>query len=176
MCIERHGEALVVREGAHRLRWSRTPQGFMLAGLWPDRAERDFVMRHVESSRPLLVVFDREKPIVSALCEELGRIPAGLTVVDEDGDIVDLEVPSLDWLPQPLRERGQRFASWAAEEEASTPMHLLPSILVEPEAATVAHVRFASRTRVSPMLGRELLDAVLSDLFAAPSFPLWASA
>lgn len=168
MSIEQRGGALVVREGVHRLRWNRSHRGFTLAGLWPEPAERDFVSRQIEASRPLLVLFDREMPVVSVLSDELDQLPPGLTVLADDRGVVDLEVPMLDWLPQPLRERGLRFAARAAATEAATPVHQLPPLLVETGAVAQAQVRFARRTRTPAVVNSEFLDAAVSDLFGSP--------
>src|SRR5918911_538115 len=109
-------DVLIVREGRHRLRWGRRGNGWILDGVWPDERELALVNRRLDRRLPLLVVFDYESPAVVAMREEVCPVPARATVrADGDGDMLEVEVTPLDWLPSSLQARGEAFAAHAAE-------------------------------------------------------------
>jgi hypothetical protein len=166
MCMEMRGDAVVVFEGSRRLQWERAGAAWRLAGLWPTEPERELLNHHLEAGRPLLVVLDREPPVVSALAEEVPRIPDGLLIRGYEAEVLDLEVPALDWLPEPMRSRGTTFAVQAAADERAMPLHTLPPLLVDPAPPGTA-VRFGMRTATCRALSDRLLDSTLRDLFAA---------
>jgi hypothetical protein len=102
---------LVVFEGPRRLLWERrSPACWRPARLWPDEAERAAVLARIERNEPVLVVLEQVPCSVPLLEEEVDRTPAQLTrlLTDESGPAVS--IPALDWLPDPWRRRGARFA------------------------------------------------------------------
>jgi hypothetical protein len=168
MCIEIRGDVLVVLEGAGRLRWEGSGATWRLAGLWPTAADREMLDDHLDRGRPLLVVLDRGPAVVCALVEEVPRVPEGVLIRGYEGEVLDLEVPTLDWLPEPMRSRGVAFADQAALDERDMPRHAVPPLLVD-SAPPDSQVRFARRTATCRTLSSRLLDSVLAELFDARS-------
>ena len=169
MCVEMRGEALVVAEGTDRLRWVGAGASWRLIGVWPSAGDRELVDRQLRAGRPLLVVLDREPAVVSALAQEVPLLPEGVVVRGYEAEVFDLEVPALDWLPEPLRRRGAAFADRARADERRAPRHTVPPVIVD-TAACDSPVRFALRTRSCPRLTGSLLDPLLKELF-----PAWSS-
>ncbi|MFI9024662.1 hypothetical protein [Streptomyces sp. NPDC053560] len=104
---------------------------------------------------------------------ELDRAPADLAALATgDGDLLDLRVPALTWLPAELRQRGTEFWRATGARTADVPPALLPPLLLDGagEAADGSrgahpHVRFARRSRPSALTPRHLAAA------AAHAFP-----
>lgn len=160
-------EVLVVLEGAPRLRWSATGRGWLLTGLWPEPHDRDALERQLDDELPVLVVLDHAAPVVTALREELRRLPPGVTVRgSDDDDVVDLVVPLLDWLPQPLRRCGREFASQARQRIDTTRHSSLPPLIFDHGRG--AHpVRFAQRTPTCWRLDDSMLHSAAATVFPA---------
>ncbi|MGL5824856.1 MAG: hypothetical protein ACRCYU_08565 [Nocardioides sp.] len=156
---------LVVHEGAHRLRWHTVaPDRWQLIGLWPDQADVDRLLSRVQRGEPVLVVLSMESPVVTVYEHEIRTHLDGFAAVEADNDIVELTVPCLEWLPEPLRARGLLFAEQANAVAASTPIALLPPLMVD-DLEHDGGLRFALRTR-TPLSSHRFAD-VACHLFAS---------
>jgi hypothetical protein len=82
------------------------------------------------------------------LAEEFAQARSALRALASDwsGEVVDVAIPALDWLPATLRARGLHFLERTDEQVAATPRGLTPPLIVE-EADTVSNVRFVRATR-----------------------------
>jgi hypothetical protein len=162
-----HPPALIVLEGADRVRWRLEPSGNRTAvGVWPDTEESTALHRHLAECRPLLVVLDAPVTDVCVFRDELRDAPPAVTAramgVD---DPFDLRVPALDWLPEPYRTRGLNFWDQTESLLAAQPSALLPRLLLDtPHTTAGRHVRFARRSpraRVTP----DELGPIVAHLF-----------
>ncbi|MGI5467478.1 hypothetical protein [Streptomyces sp. CA-132043] len=180
---------LIIFEGAARIRWAVDGTGdWTPVALWPGAREADEVAERLERRQPLLVVLDElDTPhgidaragddglgaTVPVWRAELDRAPADLAALATgDGDLLDLRVPALTWLPPELRQRGTEFWRAAGARTADVPPALLPPLLLDGagEAADGPrgghpHVRFARRSRTPALTPRHLAAA------AAHAFP-----
>ena len=159
MCTQETHGVLVVVEGARRLVWGRTGSSWQLTGCWPSRSERDALLARLDEHRPVLVVVEPGSEVVPALAEEVDVLPESVRVLARDGDVLDLEVAAFDWLPEAVRERGERFVAQAVATVRSTPLTVLPALLTEPLEGATGGVRFAVRTRACRDLSAQLVDA-----------------
>ena len=144
MCTDMINGVLVVREGARRLRWRhevrrepspRQPDDWVIGDLWPDGEARNDLARRLAEGGPILVVLDRESPVVTLPIENIPIIPAGAVVDESDGDMITVSVPALDWLNKRYRDRGKVFAARASAIMSRTPRSLLPPFLTEPQVS-----------------------------------------
>jgi hypothetical protein len=159
-------DVMIVLEGRRRLRWSIAGDGFVLTGLWPDERELAFVNRRLDEGLPLLVVLDYEPTDVPAFENEVFDLPRGLDVRRCGGDMLELRVPVLDWLPPDLRRRGLTFAGYAASTIEATRACDLPPLLFD-DAAQGEQVRFAQRTRTCLRVTDQLLREAAASAFEA---------
>jgi hypothetical protein len=157
-------DVMIVLEGRRRLRWSIAGDSFVLTGLWPDERELANVNRHLDAGRPLLVVLDYEPVDVPAFENEVFDLPPGLDIRRCGGDMLELRVPLLNWLPVDLRRRGLTFAGHAASAMDATPACDLPQLLFD-EAARGEQIRFAQRTRSCPRITDQLLREAAASAF-----------
>jgi hypothetical protein len=143
-------DVMIVLEGRRRLRWSIAGDGFVLTG----------------EGLPLLVVLDYEPTDVPAFENEVFDLPRGLDVRRCGGDMLELRVPVLDWLPPDLRRRGLTFAGYAASTIEATRACDLPPLLFD-DAAQGEQVRFAQRTRTCLRVTDQLLREAAASAFEA---------
>jgi hypothetical protein len=145
-----HGDVLTVFEGARRLSWRRdlftewTP-----VGLWPDQHASARLRRHLADAKPLLVVVERPETTVTLLAEQYEAAApevAALAGGDVSGEIVDIRLPALDWLPDDLRRRGIEFLRRSTAQVAATPAALRPPVRLEDPDAAAPNVRFVHRS------------------------------
>jgi hypothetical protein len=167
--VLRHDGVTVVVEGSARIRWRRVAAArWAPAALWPSTDESAEVLSGVRRGDPLLVVFDEAPAKVPVLAEELALAPPAVASLacDTSGEVVDLHVPPLDWLPEELRHRGLRFLHTSTQAASRTPCPLRPPLMLDEPAADLPNLRFAVRL---PCRGwaRTDLVAVASHLFGA---------
>ncbi|HEX8095281.1 MAG TPA: hypothetical protein VF542_15750, partial [Jatrophihabitans sp.] len=94
---------LIVHEGEERLRWCGSAADWQLVGLWPDAADQRELDACLAEGKPLLILLG-SKAVVPLWRSEL-RIPEALfQEVRADGDLLEVTVPFLEWLPEHLRE------------------------------------------------------------------------
>jgi hypothetical protein len=146
----RCGGALVVYDGPRRLIWNKVGVArWMPCRLWPDSSEAAEVTEVLRRGDPLLVILDRRPEPVHVLVEELAGAPPEVTdlVSSVAGEVAELEVPRLSWLPDHLAQRGQRFLQQVVVEVAHTPPLLLPSLIVQAPGSTPDAVWFGLQVR-----------------------------
>jgi len=174
MCTTTVNGVLVVHEGIRRLRWAHELEGhppplharqWQIAGLWPDRTTGRSIRARLDSGEPVLVVLDRELPVVELPVEHVRCLPPGVAAeLDRDAGVVTLEVPVLDWLDPDERARGRAFAEGVRRTIDRTPRFLLPPLVLEsPRDDDVGALTFAYRTG-SGGLSSSLLAAVVAHL------------
>jgi hypothetical protein len=145
----RCGGALVVYDGPRRLIWNQISAArWTPSRLWPDRTEAAAVSETVRRGDPLLIILDRRPEPVHALVEELVGAPPEVTalVSSAEGEVAELHIPPLCWLPDHLAQRGQHFLRNVTAEIAHTPPLLLPALILQPPGTTDA-VWFGLRVR-----------------------------
>ncbi|MEV6699353.1 hypothetical protein AB0M68_19650 [Streptomyces sp. NPDC051453] len=152
----RFGDVLVVIDGPRRLRWSGPQDGSATpVELWPDATQRQDIEHHLHRKAPLLAIVDHDRGPVPLFAEEITTATAELApLIWDEGDIAALDIPLLDWLPAPLRARGEAFLDRARAQRAATPRPLLPDLIVEDHADSPA--RIALRTSARPLAEHEL--------------------
>ncbi|MFI5591259.1 hypothetical protein ACIA5G_39835 [Amycolatopsis sp. NPDC051758] len=168
----RHGDILIVAEGAARLSWARTSVAtWRPIGLWPSRDEQAAIAAHVDAGAPLLVVLAEMPTIVPILPEELIDAPQDLVKLAEfTGYVGELEIPFLGWLPPQLRARGRQFFEGSRAMLTATPRELRSPLLLEtPPASDLAHVRFARWLRSGHPPVDDLIPAADRIFFGGPS-------
>jgi hypothetical protein len=146
----RCGGALVVYDGPHRLIWNRISAArWTPTRLWPNRTEAAVVTESMSRGDPLLIILDRRTEPIHVLVEELATAPREVTdlVCSVAGDVAELRIPRLCWLPDHLVERGQRFLQDVAATVARSPRLLLPSLILEERDNTPDTVWFGLRVR-----------------------------
>jgi hypothetical protein len=140
------GEVMVVIEGPARVSWRQTRgTQWRPTGLWPTATQRAEVLDRLDRGAPLLVVLDDVPATVSLLAEEFAYAPPPLAALAEDvrGEVVDLQIPLLDWLPDELRRRGLRFLHASTETASRTPVPLRPALVLDEPPSAMPNVRFA---------------------------------
>ncbi len=168
----RHGDILIVAEGAARLSWTRTSAAtWRPIGLWPSDDEQAAIAAHVDAGEPLLVVLAEMPTIVPVLPEELIDAPQDLIKLAEfTGYLGELTIPFLGWLPPELRARGQRFFEDSKSTLTVTPREVRSPLLLEtPPAGELAHVRFARWLRSGHPPVDDLIPAADHIFFGGPS-------
>ncbi|WP_405584598.1 hypothetical protein [Streptomyces sp. NBC_01190] len=179
----RCGNTLVVFDGSRRLVWSASSTtNYTPVALWPTPEQAAEVLDHLAGGGNLLVMVEEETTTVPMYAEEAARMPAELTErisLTSDGVLSELQIPALDWLPEPLRQRGLRFLRDSARRLAHYPDLLLPPLLMEepgtePESADTldsadTNVRFARRRTVRPY-SDDRLAPVSDHLFPSLSY------
>ncbi len=174
------GDVLVVFEGVRRVVWRHrllpvgvpgtpTSSDWVLASVWPDASEQRRVEAHLGAGDPLLVVLDSEPVVISVPAENVTELPAGLPPPPAGADIIDVEIPALDWLPEHLCRRGLAFARHAQARIAAVPDFLRPAVVIDPgddgpgngAGAGTEHVRYVYRTgvrTVPPAMLRRIVE------------------
>ncbi|GAA3837893.1 hypothetical protein GCM10022243_00470 [Saccharothrix violaceirubra] len=158
-----HDDFLIVVEGPARLTWCRTGSArWRPTGLWPTPAQQADVCDRIRRGSPLLVVLD-EPTAIPLLAEEIADAPPELAALAEfAGDVGELRIPFLGWLPPDLAERGRRFLRCG---RPSRPDVLVPPLVVDAPDPDVPHVRFARWSRRVPN-PTEALVAAATHLFS----------
>ncbi|MEU9196358.1 hypothetical protein [Streptomyces hundungensis] len=161
--------ALVVFEGAPRVRWSwKSAACWTPVGLWPEPGDRAEVRERLRDGEPVLIVFAEREGGVPVTREELSGAPDAirrLARMDDAEDLGELLVPPLDWLPQDMRRRGLRFFEQSSAEIAGTPRAIRGPVLLEPAPKDHRQLRFARATGPSGCLERDL-PALVEHAFA----------
>lgn len=148
----RDGDLTVVLDGAERLQWSnRGPGEWKLCGLWPTCEEQRALLQRLAAGLPLLVILEQLPATVSVYPQEVATELERFESVIESDPLMELAVPVLDWLPEPLVTRGRSFVAGADELVRTTAKALLPELIMD-DGCGDANLRFARRTArpVSP--------------------------
>jgi hypothetical protein len=162
------GDALIVFEGARRIRWRRSERSSHASVvLWPDPLEALEVRRRLERGWPILVILGGPQAEAALLTEQYAQAPPALAAVARTiaTDMTGMPVPALDWLPVGLRNRGLRFLRASSERVHRTPAPLCPSLQLDERDLTVPHVRFAHVVRESAQSERDL-ELVVAHAFS----------
>jgi hypothetical protein len=141
----RSGNTTVVFEGPRRLVWRRVGStGWVPTALWPSPEQAAELITEMGRGGRLLVVLEPGPHTVAVLAEELAAAPAPVRQLAEQPgeDPAELIVPTLNWLPADLRERGLRFRAECASLLDRYPPALLPRLLVEQPANPDCPIRF----------------------------------
>lgn len=154
-------DVLIVIEGSARLTWCRTDSMlWRLVGMWPTPQQQAEVAAKLDRGAPLLVVLTDVATAVPLLVEEFADVPADLSVLAEfTGDVGELHVPFLNWLPVGLRDRGRQFLDHSEKLRKDLPRVLLPPLFVEQVGQDGLPVRFARWLRSGRPSLQELVDA-----------------
>ncbi len=155
-------DVAVVFDDRSRIRWSRAPGGgWTLAERWPNAEEFAAIEQHRAAGGCTLVITDGEPITVNALPSEL---PPTSTPNDIDRGLVELHIEHFDWLPEPVRRRGESFLATQARQWSSRPSLLRPPVTVdasdEREVFEPGLVTFAL---LAPGVSRHRLDRELVD-------------
>jgi hypothetical protein len=138
-------------------------------GIWPDENQLAMVREHIEKERPLLVLLDEAHSRVPMLRQELQAAPCHLldslraTGADKtvDDEVVELQLPFLDWLPDTHRDRAARFLRDSDATLSRTPVALLPPLMTEETYDGLPpSPRFARRLLPSALTAGRLAAAV----------------
>jgi hypothetical protein len=159
----RCGEALVVYDGPRRLIWNQISTArWTPSRLWPDSSEIAAVGAAVSRGEPLLIILDRRPEPVHVLLGELAGAPPEITelVSSAEGEVAELQVPRLSWLPDHLAQRGQHFLQNVTAEIAPTPPLLLPALILQPPGTTADSVWFGLRVRSASWSVDEVMAVV----------------
>ncbi|MEU6283407.1 hypothetical protein [Streptomyces sp. NPDC047028] len=145
------GNALVVFEGAPRLKWQwQSLTQWTPTGLWPSPEELREITARFDRGDPVLIVLGEREAGVTVTQEEMSQAPPELrslaTFSEGTGGIGELRIPQLDWLPEDLRARGLRFFDDSDLVIARTPAPLRPPLLLDEPAPYDAQVRFVRQT------------------------------
>jgi len=154
------GDTFVVFEGPRRLIWERrAPDRWRPVRLWPDEPEKAAITARIKRGKPVVVVLEELPCSVPLLGEEAALVPPALERLVTGGHENPVaNVPSLDWLPERERERGERFARRSREMIAANPKLLLSSYVIDPQgSAPPETVRFAVRTGARSQVNAELV-------------------
>lgn len=152
-------------------------------GIWPDENQLAMVREHIEKERPLLVLLDEAHSRVPMLRQELQATPCHLldsltaTGSDKlpDDEVVELQLPFLDWLPDAHRNRAARFLKDSEATLSRTPVALLPPLMTEETYDGVPpSPRFARRLLPNALTAGRLAAAV-EHLFAQGRQPCAAA-
>ena len=162
------GDVLIIFEGAARVAWRRSGLSrWRPTGLWPDPAQRIELLDRLSSNRGVLVLLESGPPTVAMLSDEFAGASEAirsLAMADNQGDPVTLRIPLMDWLPEPLRERGLAFHRQTVDASRTFPRALLPAILLERVDPQCKHLRFG--LQVAPSSSGEL-EAAAHHAFAS---------
>lgn len=138
-------------------------------GIWPDENQLAMVREHIEKERPLLVLLEEAHSRVPMLRQELQAAPCHLldsltaTGPDKpvDDEVVELQLPFLDWLPDAHRDRAARFLRDSDAALSRTPVALLPPLLTEESHDGLPRSpRFARRLLPNALTAGRLAAAV----------------
>lgn len=160
------GAIVVVFDGNARLRWEMRANGERcLQELWPSDVDRAELLQHLESGGALLVVLERDPVVLAVYPHEIVTGLDRFETVTSMSGLVELELPVLEWMPEPLRSRGMIFVDQTDEIMRSTPEALLPTLIVE-STTDECQVRFARRVgrSVSARACREAAEHIFATL------------
>jgi hypothetical protein len=144
--VLRDGDLTVVLDGVERLIWSQAgPHEWSLRGLWPSSEQREALLRRLVDGHPLLVVLGPGQATVSVYRSEVATGLDQFASVIEADPLLELGVPVLDWLPEPLAAHGRDFLSRTDELVRATAGALLPPLIMDSQVID-ANLRFARRT------------------------------
>lgn len=144
--VLRDGDITVVLDGVARLRWSQQGHDeWLLCGLWPTSEEREALLERLVAGHPLLVILGLGTATVSVYRREVATELERFESVVEADPLLELTVPVLDWLPEPLAAHGRDFVARTDELVRTTAEALLPSLIMDVGVAD-ANVLFARRT------------------------------
>ncbi|MEU6256946.1 hypothetical protein [Streptomyces sp. NPDC047043] len=137
-------------------------------GIWPDENQLAMVREHIERERPLLVLLDEAHSRIPMLRQELQAAPChllhSLTAGPDqmvDDEVVELQLPFLDWLPDAHRDRAARFLKDSDAALSRTPVALLPPLLAEEtHDGLPTSPRFARRVLPNALTAGRLAAAV----------------
>jgi hypothetical protein len=115
------------------------------------------VLQHLVAGHPLLVVLEQGPATVSVYRHEVTADLDRFESVIESGPLLELAVPVLDWLPEPLATQGRNFVACADELVRTTAKALLPALIMD-DGDGAANLRFARRT-TRPVSAPGCLDA-----------------
>jgi hypothetical protein len=162
------GDALVVFDGPRRLAWrSISPAHWSPVALWPDANQAARVNEHLNSGGSVLIMVEGEQTSIPMYATEAARAPGALAAhTTIDGELAEIRISALDWLPDALRERGRRFLAETARFMEAEPDLLLPQLVVEQSGAEPCNLRFA-RLRTPRPYTDERLSSVLDHLFSS---------
>lgn len=168
----------MVFDGPRRLQWSATyPAQFTPVALWPTPAQAAHVLDHLRLGGNVLILLEEERITIPMYAEEAVRIPAELAsrvTVTSDGPLSEIRFTAMDWLPPPLRQRGQQFLKDAARILHQRPGLLLPHLITEEPGREPSRLRFA-RTHTARSLTDSRLLSAADHIFTAPAIPAGAS-
>jgi hypothetical protein len=170
----RCGAVVVVFDGLDRLQWKRITAGRRTpSGIWPNDSEAAEIAEVLERGEPLLVILDQSADPVPVLVEELRSAPSTVTdlVSTVEGDVAELRIPRLDWLPDQLRERGHRFLHQVSRDLARRPALLTPPLVLDEDGDRTT-VRFGLRKRPSAWRLNDLPAAVSHVFVSAVADPV----
>lgn len=160
--VVRCGAVVVVFDGLDRLLWTRIDVArWTPSGLWPSGSEATEIREVLDRGERLLVVLDQSAEPVPVLADELRSAPPAVTdlVHTVEGDVAELRIPRLNWLPDQLRERGERFLHQTSRDVARRPALLTPPLVLD-EDGDDSTVRFGLRRRPMDWRPDDLLAAV----------------
>ena len=169
----RCGNALVVQDGSRRLIWKQiSASRWAPRRLWPSATEATTVAEAICRGDPVLIILDRRPEPIHALVNELAQAPPEITdlVSAVSGDVAELRVPRLTWLPSSLSARGHAFLDGLDLAVRHTPALLLPALLLQPPRTNTDNVWFGLRARNTSFSIDELM-AVIDSLPERPSLP-----
>jgi hypothetical protein len=134
-------------------RWTQLDSG-------PTPTEAAEVTQAARRGEPVLIVLDRRPEPKHVLAEELAEAPPEITalVTSVAGEVAQLDIPPLRWLPGHLAERGRRFLHEVTATVAHTPALLLPALILRPPEGTDP-VWFGLRVRSASWSIDELMAA-----------------
>jgi hypothetical protein len=158
---------LVIFDGPRRLTWRNSSPGqWSPVALWPTTRQVAQVTDHLQSGGTVLILVEQEQTNVPMYAEEAAQAPDALAAkVIEDGEFAEVRIPALDWLPEPLRERGRQFLRDTACFIERQPDLLLPHLLVEEPGQSPWNLRFA-RLRTLRSFTDDQLRTAANHLFA----------
>ncbi|MCX4763950.1 hypothetical protein OG562_23910 [Streptomyces sp. NBC_01275] len=161
--LVRCGSALVVFEGTGRLPFRRDGSGEWRAdSLWPGPQDAQALEEYLADGSPMLIVLNREPAVVSLTPTEFSALPPGIgETVGTDSEIIDIEIPRLNWLPDSLRERGLRHLANASGTLREVPALMLPPLLLDNAERAAPQVRFAVRASSAPLYAHQLEQVIL---------------
>lgn len=153
---------VIVLDGPARAVWSPGPAAHArFIGIWPSSDQRKGLARHMRGGGSVLVVVEPAPTTVVALRDEVEWAPEA-----EQTEIVEIAIPSLDWLPVRMRQAGERFRRQALLGLLDVPVLQRPGLVLSPWVPRT-RLRFALRSPgvradVSPTTLAAFADAVLS--------------
>lgn len=145
---------LVVQDGPARAVWSRGPAAqARLTGIWPGADQRKAVAAHMRDGGAMLVLIEAAPCTVVAMRDEVEWAPDA-----EQSEIVEITIPTLDWLPVRMRRAGERFRRQALLGLLDIPVLQRPGLMLSSWVPRT-RLRFALR---SPGVRADVTETALS--------------